>query len=144
MKYILLTGARDYKNLDMAKFIVMDSIDPRGTILIHGNARGIDNAVGNAVAMHFMGSPMMRFSSCEVIPFPAQWTKYRKAAGPIRNREMVKYIEQKKSEGNEVICFAFPLLPRRPHSGTWDCIDRIQQVQLPIVITPEEFDHGLD
>lgn len=52
-----------------------------GTIIVHGNAPGADS-VGNDVAVDL---------GFEVRRYPADWTKHgRKAAGPIRNSEMLK------------------------------------------------------
>lgn len=52
---------------------------PAGTTVIHGAQRGADSLAGQ-VAKGF---------GLKVRGFPADWTKYGKAAGPIRNREML-------------------------------------------------------
>lgn len=50
----------------------------KGTRLIHGDATGIDTIAANeARAMGWL-----------VKPFPADWVKHPKTAGPIRNRQM--------------------------------------------------------
>lgn len=52
---------------------------PPGTVVIEGEARGADRlAKSVAVELGF-----------EVMPFPADWNKYGKSAGPIRNHAML-------------------------------------------------------
>jgi hypothetical protein len=50
------------------------------TIIIHGACRGVDQLAGD-IATGFQ---------LEVIEYPADWKKYGKAAGPLRNKEMLK------------------------------------------------------
>ena len=49
-------------------------------ILIHGAARGADT-IAEKIARSF---------AWRIKPYPAEWIKYGKVAGPIRNREMIK------------------------------------------------------
>jgi hypothetical protein len=51
-------------------------------LVIHGNARGADRMCAQ-VALDL---------NIPVKPFPANWALYGKAAGPIRNREMLKFL----------------------------------------------------
>lgn len=52
--------------------------------------------------------------------FFADWDKHGKAAGPIRNREMIDYVKGMEMD-DEVICLAYRLNGSR---GTTDCMDR--------------------
>lgn len=52
--------------------------------------------------------------------FPADWDDYGKAAGPIRNRRMIAYVQAMDMD-DEVICLAYRLEGSR---GTTDCMDR--------------------
>lgn len=63
---------------------------------------------------------------------PADWDRYGKAAGPLRNREMVDL-------GAELV-LAFPLPgPRSLSRGTWDCIDAAAAHGIPVeIIVPQE------
>lgn len=55
------------------------------------------------------------------------WTKYGRAAGPIRNKEMVRLGAD--------LCLAFPDHPKGQGSrGTWGCIDLAHQAGIPILI----------
>ncbi|MFM7676018.1 MAG: SLOG family protein [Synechococcus sp.] len=49
--------------------------------LFHGAAPGADRAIG--LAAHQLGWP--------VRPFPAQWHRHGRAAGPLRNRRMLEH-----------------------------------------------------
>jgi hypothetical protein len=63
--------------------------------VVHGAARGADRIAGE-VATEL---------GCTVEVHPANWDRYGKAAGPIRNLEMIR-------QGADV-CLAFPLGPSR-------------------------------
>lgn len=60
--------------------------------LIHGDARGADKAARRWAESSPLHSYNERPDDMEFIhtPVPANWTRYRNAAGPIRNREMLK------------------------------------------------------
>ena len=49
-------------------------------IVIHGGARGADKLAGGAAL----------FLGLDVIEVPAKWREYGRAAGPIRNQEMLE------------------------------------------------------
>jgi hypothetical protein len=61
----------------------------------------------------------------EVEPHPADWDRHGRAAGPIRNSEMVK------SGANW--CLGFPSPGSR---GTWDCIRKAADAGIPVRIYP--------
>lgn len=77
---VLVCGGRDYKDWDQM-YSVMDGIDGDNKItwLIHGEARGADRMAG-AWAV----SKGIHISS-----FPANWAKYGKRAGYVRNKQML-------------------------------------------------------
>ena len=53
---------------------------PPGTVIIHGAAKGADTIAGEvAVSLGFA-----------VEPYPADWKRYGRAAGPIRNAKMLQ------------------------------------------------------
>lgn len=90
---ILVTGDRDWN--DIKRVVeVLEEYGP-GTILIHGACRGADvicAAVGEALGF-------------VVRDYPADWDKYKKGAGPVRNRQMLK--EEHVSNEPFDICIAF-------------------------------------
>lgn len=73
---VLVCGSRKWLNQqaierELRKF-------PPG-ILVHGAARGADNIAG------YVG----KLLGWDVRPYPAHWDAYGRAAGPIRNQEML-------------------------------------------------------
>lgn len=50
------------------------------TIVLSGGARGVDK----------LGEAWAQAHDLAVVRFPADWKKYKQAAGPIRNREMAE------------------------------------------------------
>ena len=77
MKYII-AGGRDFNNRTIMFSILSKHINNMYDTVISGDARGAD-ALGTEWAMHFQ---------IPVKHFPAQWDKYGKSAGFIRNAEM--------------------------------------------------------
>lgn len=82
MLRIIACGGRDYDDMvtiRRALFALHEG--PRGpiTLLIHGNARGADQEAG-------------RWATDFKVPcgaVPAEWSKYGKRAGPMRNKQML-------------------------------------------------------
>lgn len=100
MTRIIIAGSRkfnDYitllKYLDNMGIHLINTIDP--IEIVSGHAAGAD-MLGERFAKAY-GYPLK--------VFPAEWDKYGKSAGPIRNEEMAKYA----SEANRGILVAFPM-----------------------------------
>lgn len=53
---------------------------PPGAVVIHGAARGADRIAGEIAAA----------LGLEVVSYPARWREHGRAAGPIRNRQMLE------------------------------------------------------
>lgn len=78
---ILVTGDRHWDDLETMYHLFNDEIFKDKSIrIIHGAAKGADTMAG------FLGKEF----GWEVEVYSADWTKYKRAAGPIRNREMFK------------------------------------------------------
>ena len=77
MKYII-AGGRDFNNRSIMFPILSKHISNMCDTIISGDARGAD-ALGVEWAAHFQ---------IPIQHFPAQWDKYGKSAGFIRNAEM--------------------------------------------------------
>ncbi len=107
---ILISGSREYPDLEFVKKFV-DGL-PNDTILLNGKARGVDNAARNEAL----------FNNLIVQDYPADWNKYGKAAGFIRNHIMVDLAEY-------VICF----WDGESH-GTQDVIDYTLQLEKPLTV----------
>ena len=112
---VLVCGGRDFTNLDL----VRKTIDSFGkdVIVIHGGAQGADSLAG-AVAKEL---------GLQLEVYPAQWAKYGKAAGPIRNQQMLD------SKPDTVI--AFP-----GGKGTKDMVTRATNNGVPVIVVKESDD----
>jgi hypothetical protein len=80
----LMAGSRGWHDPDVVNALIagLDVIaQGRGEklTLIHGNAPGLDKLVDR----------LGRQWGAEVIPVPAEWDRYGKAAGPIRNQRIL-------------------------------------------------------
>ena len=75
---VLVTGGRDFTDRAMVR-LALSKIPTYSAVLVHGAATGADSLAAEQWAA--WGCP------CEA--HPAQWNKYGKSAGPIRNREML-------------------------------------------------------
>jgi len=108
---VLVCGSRHFNNLPFIEG-VLDAYPI--TTIIEGEARGVDS-IARAYAER---------RGLDVLSFPAQWDKYGKSAGPIRNAQMLK-------EGLPELVIAF----RGPNSrGTQNMIDQSTKAGVPVVI----------
>ncbi len=92
MKVVLVCGGRDFADYEYL-CMVLDKLHAKiGTFMLrHGAARGADS-----LAERWAESRGLPFEPC-----PADWDTYGRAAGPIRNREMLK-------DGAVSLVVAFP------------------------------------
>lgn len=71
--------------------------------------------------------------------YEADWEQWGKAAGPLRNRAMLKghHLGGKGLRANLLMAFPEPgKYPRIPGSGTWGCIGEAVAMQVQTVIYP--------
>ena len=87
---------------------------PPSTV-IHGDARGADRMAGRAAALF----------GHEVIAFPAQWDKHGKAAGYIRNQQMLD-----EGKPDLVVYFHDNLAESK---GTGDMVSRARKAGIKVV-----------
>lgn len=79
---IAIVGSRNYSQLHL----IFDQVArlPAGTIIYTGDARGVDTAAITAAAKHHITCYSLK----------ADWNKHGKAAGMIRNAEIIAQIEE--------------------------------------------------
>ncbi len=107
---VLVCGSRKWTDYAVIEWR-MKALPP-WSVIIEGEARGVDRAA-RQIAKHL---------GLEVKPFPADWDKYGKAAGPIRNQQML-------DEGKPDLVLAYPM----PDSvGTQDMIERAKKAGIPV------------
>jgi len=89
---ILVCGGRGYNRRDVI-FATLDNIHSETPIsyLIEGGARGVDQ----------LAYAWARERGLDGKTYPADWAQHGKAAGPIRNRQMLE-------SGNPDLVIAFP------------------------------------
>jgi hypothetical protein len=102
MLRILIAGGRDLQPDLVARWLNEHLTGP--LVVIHGDARGADQ-----------GAVIFGAGRAEVIPFPADWEKHGRAAGAIRNRQMLV-------EGKPDLVIAFP-----GGRGTADCCKQARE-----------------
>jgi len=81
---ILITGDRNYsdiKTIETSFNAIKDIFSPDSTTVIHGGCRGADTLSGDIAIK----------KGYKVKVFSAEWDKYGKGAGPIRNKQMVSF-----------------------------------------------------
>lgn len=85
---LIIAGGRDYQ-LTKDDVLALNDLfsELEITEVVHGGAPGADRG-GKEWAKH---TKFHRASNLVITEFKADWEKYGKAAGPIRNKQMAKY-----------------------------------------------------
>jgi len=115
---VLVTGGRGWDDRHMIREVLEKF--PDGTTLIHGDATGADT----------MASQEATRLGWTVWPYPADWARYGKAAGPLRNKQML-------DEGKPDLVLAFHD-NLKVSKGTLDMIDQARRAKVPVLL----FSHG--
>jgi hypothetical protein len=120
VKKILVTGDRAWD--DIPRVVeVLKGYRP-GTILVHGACRGADViCAAVAEALGFI-----------VRPYPADWGKYKRAAGPVRNQQML--TEEHRPDEPIDVCLAFHN-HIEDSKGTADMISRANKAGIPVTVS---------
>ena len=111
---VLVCGGRDFLDGNYLR-LVLDRLHDKHnfTRLIHGGARGADSLAGNWAMLRCIARQS----------FPAKWEVHGKAAGPIRNAEM---LAEKPS-----LVVAFP-----GGHGTADMVRRAKAAGVEVIEVP--------
>ena len=129
---IIVTGSRDWTDQRTLENAILDhwaNAANRGhdlpVVVVHGAARGADRMAGKLARA--WGKT---YGDIEEERHPADWDRYGKSAGPVRNREMAKL-------GGD-LCLAFTTLwpmerDGRP-TGTGDMVNRCVKLGIPVNI----------
>jgi len=110
---VLICGSTTFNDILAIKEVI-DSLDD-DDIVIHGCARGADSIAGM----------LAKQRGLEVLEFPAQWTKYGKAAGPIRNKQML-------DEGKPDKVYAF-YANKKKSRGTANMVKQAKAAGVPVI-----------
>jgi len=111
---ILICGDRNWTDKKvMLEFLWKLS---RDTLIIEGEGRGADRIARDlAILLGF-----------NILPFPADWKRYGKAAGPIRNQQML-------DEGKPDLVVAFHNNLSKS-KGTKDMVNRAKKAGIPVQV----------
>ena len=82
---IIICGSRGFRDLSLVEQKVINLQADCDYVLMTGNARGVDQAAEHQAYI----------SGVYNLQFPADWDKHGKAAGIIRNIEMLDHIPDK-------------------------------------------------
>ncbi len=92
IKKIVVAGCRDFNNYDIAKryidYCISDIRKKYEIVFVSGGCKGAD----------MLGERYARENRMEIERYPAEWDKYGRAAGPMRNKIMAQVCDY-------VICF---------------------------------------
>lgn len=92
------------------------------TIIVHGACRGADEIVGRLATE--MGFP--------VEAYPANWRRYGRAAGPVRNQQMINESRMKSEQDGSQLSAVFAFHSDLEHSkGTADMVGRAFKHRVP-------------
>ena len=114
---VLVTGDREWSDIETVVAVLSQL--PPGTTIIHGACRGADiicAAVAEALGFVVRG-------------YPADWDRFPKAAGPIRNQQMVD-VEHRPVEPID-LCLAFHNDIKNSR-GTRDMIRRARKAKIEV------------
>ena len=110
---LLICGDRNWSDINSIS-IIIKQYNP--SVVIEGEAKGADSCA--RIAAEHLG--------IEVLRFPADWQKYGRAAGPIRNSQMLK-------EGKPDVVVGFHLDIDKS-KGTRDMLTRAKKAGKPTFI----------
>ena len=117
----IVTGGRDYRDKAMVE-VVLGDVDP--SQIWHGGARGADT-----FAADYAETWGIHTSVCD-----ADWKTHGRAAGPIRNQQMIDAAVQLRDRfGGEFLVIAFP-----GGRGTADCVKRARAAGLNVLEVTEQ------
>lgn len=112
---VLICGSRDWIDREAIRSWLSKLQDWGYDTVVEGEAKGADSiARDEAKAMGF-----------KVIPFVAQWGEYHKAAGVIRNQQMLD-----EGKPSLVLFFHYNL---QQSKGTKDMVDRARRAGIQVI-----------
>lgn len=108
---VLVCGSRHFTDC----FILKEQLEKLDIkTIIHGDAKGADRMAG----------AYARTWGIEEVKFPADWNKHGKAAGPIRNTQMLK-----EGKPDKVIAFL-----AKDSKGTKNMIEQATKANIPVEV----------
>lgn len=121
MTRLIIAGSRNFNNKELLYKSVKDVVSSVGddVEIVSGHCRGAD----------MLGEQFAKDMNIPVIVFPADWNRYGKRAGYIRNTDMAKYASQCNG-----ILIAFPVGESK---GTRMMVRIANQYKLKVYVVEE-------
>jgi len=117
---ILVCGSREWTNVEaIRKALRLRCKKSKHTTILHGCAKGADQ-IAEDIAQEF---------GYGIMGFEADWATHGKAAGPIRNSEMLS-----RGEPNVVLAFSYDLKESR---GTADTVRKAKKAGVSVFVYPD-------
>jgi len=116
---VLVCGDREWKDRESISRVLSflgGQLLHDQPVIIHGGAPGADS----------LADEVGKARGLEVEPFPADWKAYGRAAGPIRNRQMLR-------EGKPDLVLAFHDDLSRS-KGTRDMVKQARKAGIPVLL----------
>lgn len=116
---VLICGGRDFDDRELVARALNNyfyKMRPSDVTVIVGRARGADTLAEDYARLRYMS----------VAPYPADWRKNGRRAGPIRNQKML-------DEGKPDAVIAFP-----GGKGTADMVSRAKAAGIPVICVPPD------
>jgi hypothetical protein len=115
---LLVCGSRNYE--DLAR--MQGSLDALLAVY------GVDVVIeGEALGADLMARAWAEVNKIPVEPYPADWNKYGKSAGPIRNRQMLE-------EGKPDLVVAFPIGKLTESRGTFNMVTLASKAGVRVIV----------
>lgn len=111
MRAILICGGREYADKARMREVIHLLFNHDTHTIIHGGARGADTLAGEVAAEIGIAAKV----------YPADWKTHGKAAGPIRNQQML-------DDGKPAMVIAFP-----GGKGTEDMVRRANNAGIFVI-----------
>lgn len=110
---LLVTGSRDYHDRQAVVAVLL------GLARTNGPLHVLDGACPKG-GLDLLAHEFAVEQDWRTTRMPADWKRYRRGAGPIRNQAMV--------DTGPDLCMGWP---DRGSSGTWDCLNRALKAGIP-------------
>lgn len=121
MKTVIITGSRDYTDRAKIQTVLCELEKELGDFrFVDGKARGADTIGFEIYTTVLHQRHYQRYA--------ADWKTYGKAAGPIRNKQMLD-AELLRCNHSDIIVIAFPLAQSK---GTYDMITYAQRKHVEV------------
>ena len=121
MTLILVCGSRDWGDEDFIADVLADYTTELNVTIMHGAcSRRVE---GQEMSADMLADAVAEFYGFRRLPILADWHRHGRAAGPIRNRQMLD------REPDRVIAFQ-----RNGSRGTQDTIDEARRRGIPVEV----------